>query len=410
MNKRMNRNRLNIGAYILQPYARTEQHIKDLADSGVEFVVCMGNDRPALDLFEKYGVGAIVSGVVPGWWGDNGDNAGKMAETNPLEKYDEAAAKFVDHPAIWGIDVGDEPSALDFPHYGKVMNKVEKLFPNQFAYLNLYPNYASVSQNNAQETVNQLGTPTYDEHIARYCECVASDYICYDFYLYSINVTKHYENLRVVADACLKTGRSMWIVLQVNSNREHEWMSENNLRFQAYTAMAFGAENIIWACYTAGWWHNQVLDKEGNKTEQYDKMKKVNAEIRTIAEEYMRYRRVSTHFVGFAGNSDMEKVNQKPIEALNTGVFFDVKADNGAPIVVGQMASRQADGANALMICAADDHHEKDPKSYNITFSVMEGKAVEAIGGCGKKPVTRLADGSYSVPVVSNEGVLITAR
>jgi hypothetical protein len=174
--------------------------------------------------------------------------------------------------------------------------------------------------------------------------------------------------------------------------------------------MAFGAENIIWACYTAGWWHNQVLDKEGNKTEQYDKMKKINAEIRTIAEEYMRFRRVSTHFVGFAGNADMAQVKQEPIEALNTGVFFDVKADNGAPIVVGQMTSRNGDGANALMICAADDHHETDPKAYNITFSVMDGKHVEVIGGCGKKPLTRLADGSYSVPVVSNEGVLIVAR
>ena len=31
--------------------------------------------------------------------------------------------------------------------------------------------------------------------------------------------------------------------------------------------MAFGAENIIWACYTAGWWQaNQVLDSQGNKT------------------------------------------------------------------------------------------------------------------------------------------------
>ena len=28
MNKRMDRNRLNIGAYILQPYARTEDHIR----------------------------------------------------------------------------------------------------------------------------------------------------------------------------------------------------------------------------------------------------------------------------------------------------------------------------------------------------------------------------------------------
>ena len=409
MNRRMDRNRLNIGVYHLKPYARTEAHIKDLADCGIDFVICMDNDRPALDLFHKYGVGAIVSGIVPGWWGGDGNNAGTMATANPMEKYVAAAASFVDHPAIWGIDVGDEPSALDFPHYGRVMDYVNRAFPNQFAYLNLYPNYASVSQNNAEQTVNQLGTPTYAEHIQRYCECVPANYLCYDFYLYSINVTKHYENLRVVADACRNTGRSMWIVLQVNSNKPAEWMSENNLRFQAYTSMAFGAENINWACYTAGWWHNQMLDGEGNKTEQYDKLKKINAEIRTLAEEYMKYRRVSTHFVGFEGHPDMAAVKQAAIPSLSTGVFFDVKADNGAPLVIGEMVSRNADGSVALMVCAADDPHEKDPKEYNVTFSAPD-RCVRALGGDGYKTVTDLGDGMYAVAVKSNEGVLIMTR
>ena len=409
MNKRMDRSRLNIGVYHLKPYARTEAHIKDLADCGIDFVVCMDNDRPALDLFHKYGVGAIVSGIVPGWWGGFGDNAGKLAETNPMETYEAAAKAYCDHPAIWGIDVGDEPSALDFPYYGRVMDYMGRAFPNQFPYLNLYPNYASVSQNNAQETVNQLGTATYDEHIQKYCENVPADYICYDFYLYSINVTKHYENLRVVADACRNTGRSMWIVLQVNSNKPAEWMSENNLRFQAYTSMAFGAENIIWACYTAGWWHNQVLDGEGNKTEQYDKLKKINAEIRTLADEYMKYRRVSTHFVGFEGHPHMAAVQQEAIPSLSTGVFFDVKADNGAPLVVGEMVNRNADGSAALMVCAADDPHETDPKEYQITFRAPD-RCVRALGGDGYKTVTELGGGVYAVAVKSNEGVLITAR
>ena len=409
MNKRMDRNRLNIGVYHLKPYARTEAHIKEVADCGIDFIVCMDNDRPALDLFHKYGVGAIVSGIVPGWWGGDGNNAGKLCETNPMEKYEAAAAAFTDHPAIWGIDVGDEPSALDFPYYGRVMDYVNRAFPNQFAYLNLYPNYASVSQNNAQETVNQLGTATYEEHIQKYCENVPVDYICYDFYLYSINVTKHYENLRVVADACRNTGRSMWIVLQVNSNKPAEWMSENNLRFQAYTSMAFGAENIIWACYTAGWWHNQVLDDKGEKTEQYDKLKKINAEIRTLADEYMKYRRVSTHFVGFEDHPHMDAVQQAAIPSLSTGVFLDVKADNGAPLVVGEMVNRNADGSVALMVCAADDPYESDPKEYNITFRAPD-RCVRALGGDGYKTVTHLGDGIYAVAVKSNEGVLITAR
>ena len=46
---RMDRNRLNIGVYHLRPYARTEAHIKDLADCGIDFVICMEDDRPALD-------------------------------------------------------------------------------------------------------------------------------------------------------------------------------------------------------------------------------------------------------------------------------------------------------------------------------------------------------------------------
>ncbi|MBQ7910990.1 MAG: hypothetical protein IJ363_09425 [Clostridia bacterium] len=257
--------------------------------------------------------------------------------------------------------------------------------------------------------MNQLGTATYDEHIQKYCENVPADYICYDFYLYSINVTKHYENLRVVADACRNTGRSMWIVLQVNSNKPAEWMSENNLRFQAYTSMAFGAENIIWACYTAGWWHNQVLDGEGNKTEQYDKLKKINAEIRTLADEYMKYRRVSTHFVGFEGHPHMAAVQQEAVPSLSTGVFFDVKADNGAPLVVGEMVNRNADGSVALMFCAADDPHETDPKEYNITFRAPD-RCVRALGGDGYKTVTDLGGGVYAVAVKSNEGVLIMAR
>ena len=409
MNQRMDRTRLNIGAYHLQPYARTEDHIREVAECGVDFIVCMADDRSALDLFHKYGIGAIVSGILPGWWGGDGQNAGKMAAWNPIEKYEAAAATFRDHPAIWGIDVGDEPSALDFPHYGKVIDYVDRAFPNQFPYINLYPNYASVSQNSAEETVNQLGTTTYAEHIRRYCECVPLDYLCYDFYLYSINVSLHYENLRTVANACRNTGRSMWIVLQVNSNDPAYWITENNLRFQAYTAMAFGAENIIWGCYTAGWWNNQVLDGEGNKTRQYDRLKKINAEIRTIGEEYMKYRRVSTHFVGFGGHPDMEAVEQAPVDSLSTGVFFDLKAERGSPLVVGEMVNRNRDGSVALMICAADDPYEKSPCLHRITFRAPN-RRVRALGGDGYKTVTHLGDGLYAVDIASNEGVLITAR
>ena len=54
MNTRMNRNRLNIGTYFLHPYARSEKHIREMKECGIDFVVCFNDDRTALDLFAKY--------------------------------------------------------------------------------------------------------------------------------------------------------------------------------------------------------------------------------------------------------------------------------------------------------------------------------------------------------------------
>lgn len=407
--KRIDRSKFYVGTYILEPYARTEKHIRELAQCGINFVIGVPNDKPVLDLFAKYGVGAIVSGVVPGWWGGDGDNAGTMEKTNPLSKYEEAAMSFTDHPAIWGIDTGDEPSALDFPHYGKVIDFVNRKFPRQLAYLNLYPNYASVAKNDSQETINQLGTQTYDQHIAQYCDNIGSDYICYDYYMYAASVAGAYANLRSVSDACLRTGRHMWIVLQVNSLHQDKWISENQLRFQAYSAMAFGATAIIWACYTAGWWHNQVLDDKGEKTEQYEKLKKVNAELHTFGETFMKYRRVSTHFIGFKNVIEKEAPNQAPISSLSTGIFSDVKAENGENLIVGQMVSRTEDGSYALMICGADDPYDQDQKEYAVRFRA-DNRTVFALCGTGMRPVISLDDGSYAVTLKSCEGLLLIAR
>ncbi len=406
---RMDRAKLQIGAYILQPYAQTERHVREIAECAIDFITCLSPKKPGiLDAFAKYGVGAIVTDVVPGWWGGDGNNAGKLSESNPLSKYAEAAAKFADHPAVWGIDVGDEPSALDFPYYGRVIDTVNRVFPNQFAYLNLYPNYASVAKNNAVETVNQLGTATYAEHIERYIENVPTDYICYDYYMYSASVAGAYENLRIVSDACLRTGRSMWIVLQVNSNKPEHWISENELRVQAYSAMAFGAESIIWACYTAGWWHNQVLDDHGEKTEQYEKLRCVNTELKAIGAPYMRYRRTATHFVGYTEDDpELIKLQQKPVSTANNGFIFDLHA-NGGKLICGDMVSRNPlnDSSRAMFICNATDPMDTVPASHTVSF-VAHDRKITLCDKNGTRVLTPDADDRYSFLLENCHGALL---
>lgn len=393
MNGRMDRSRLTIGAYCLAPYAWTEEHVRDIVRCGIDLMLCVPNDRALLDRFQAYGVGAVVSGAVPGWFGGLGENAGRMAEMNPLESYDTEA--FEDHPAIWGIDIGDEPSSLDFPHCGRVFERVKAKFPNQFPYLNLYPGYAMVPWNTPQQITEQLGTEGYAEYIERCCESVKSDYICFDFYPYAADVGLFWNNLGIVADTCRKTGRSLWIVLQANSHNPDVWISENRLRLQAYSALAFGAECIFWACYTAGWWHNQVLDEKGEKTQQYDKLRRVNAELKSVGETYMRYRCIKTHFV--------------EAEPLNVHCFQGVCAAARERLIVGEMVSRYGDGSRALMICAANDPLDERPGSLTLRFSTDYG-LVHAVKGGGMATVAQDDDGVYSLELGSCGGVLLIAE
>ena len=133
-------------------------------------------------------------------------------------------------------------------------------------------------------------------------------------------------------------------------------------------------------------------------------MKKINAEIRAMGDEYMKFRRVSTHFVG----GDSETVGQPVLEKLSTGVFMDVKAENGESLVIGQMVSRANDGSYALMICPADDPMDNGGKEYKITFNVRDFE-ISAFNGKGVKTVEKDGE-NYTVTVRSNEGILITAK
>ena len=139
---KFDRSRLLIGTYCIAPYAMDEAHVKDMKDCGIDFLTAAPANPTLLDNCKKYGIGVVANGILPGWWGGDGDNAGTMEEKVPLEKVREAADKLNadeflrDHPALWGIDAGDEPSAVDFPHYGKTLALAEELFPGKFIYLN----------------------------------------------------------------------------------------------------------------------------------------------------------------------------------------------------------------------------------------------------------------------------------
>ena len=405
------RKRLLIGTYCIAPYARDEAHVRDMKECGIDYLCAAPADPVLLDNCAKYGIGVFANGILPGWWGGDGDNAGGYEKNAPLSKIRDAAAAFADHPAIWGIDAGDEPSAVDFPHYGKTLALAEELFPGKFIYLNLYPNYASVAENTGAQTRSQLGVPTYSDYIDAYMEHVKNDYLCLDNYEFAAGIGRFYPNLKVAADACLREDRDFWMVIQVNSSKPDVWLSKDQLRHQAFTCMAYGAVALNWACWTAGWFHNEVLDGTGAKTEQYEKLKAVNGEIRALEPLYMAYRNTGTVFLGAKEAAD-EAVLESGTPVVGTysnAAFLDVRAGDGCVFALGDMKARENRGSGAGLFFADvtdTEFPEKPAGTRSFTFRLAPGYRPILAGDAEISE----ADGVYTAVCPAYAGVMLAAE
>ena len=424
----MDRTRFNIGTYRFGdkvPGFRTEEHVRELKEAGVDFIASMrpGADAEAfyrtMDLFEKYGVGAIPEGGDAIGASCPVKAFGRVKEGKPMNPavYVEAAKRFRPHPAIWGIDVGDEPHGMDLPNVGKAVEACRRLFPTPFLYVNLFPSYARLATNSTDIVNSQLGSATYRDYIEDYCRYVPLDYISFDIYPYSQSVPKgvgtFFNNLKIAADACVNHGKALWLVGQVNTWAPGEPLAANKMRYQAFTGLAFGAEVMTWACWTRGWWSNNVYTTNGVKTVAYDRVKTVNAELRRLGDECLRYRRVATHFVGYTGRFEVylrgcEGVSEP---SVSTGWFRDVAAADGEPLLVAEMVPRdaRAPGAQAIFVMASEDPYDESEKERVIRFRPLR-RTVEALGVEGPLHVGRDAEGLSTVTLRSNRAALIWTR
>ena len=83
-----------------------------------------------------------------------------------------------DHPALYSYNVSDEPSAVRFPEFARLLDYFRERDPEHPPYINLFPTYA---------TAEQLGTEgdtteAYREHLRQYLEIARPELISYDHY------------------------------------------------------------------------------------------------------------------------------------------------------------------------------------------------------------------------------------
>lgn len=112
------------------------QRIKDCGFTMAGFV-----SPDMLDACEKIGLKAIVHDPRT-----SGYDWAKVDAAKARSNVASLIAEFGKHPAVFGYYLRDEPTAAWFPNLEKVAAPVRELAPGQWAYINLFPDYASDEQ------------------------------------------------------------------------------------------------------------------------------------------------------------------------------------------------------------------------------------------------------------------------
>jgi hypothetical protein len=242
--------------------------------------------------------------------------------------------KVHEHPAVYGYYLRDEPPASFFPGLAIVSDVVKEKHPGAWPYINLFPNYAHLTQ---------LGTATYDEYVESFIEICKPPILSYDHYsIFEGGVFRskeYFQNLELVRRAALKHNLPFWqIVLSLGALNFRE-PSAVDLRFQAFTSLAYGARGLTYFTYltpTVGNFRNGPIDQFGHETPTWRAMQNVNLQIGKLAPTLLQLKSDRVYHFGEVPDGCTGPDDQCLVKAI------------GGPMLVGDFT--HVDGSRYVMI------------------------------------------------------------
>ncbi len=295
-----------------------------------------------LPLCEKLGLRAIMYPTA-----DSGAIArkewGKISDAEIDRRIKRMVERFGDSKAILGYYIIDEPGAALFPALGKAVAAVKKYAPGKLAYINLYPDYATIGA----PDISQLDTDSYTEYLERFVKEVKPQILSYDNYRVqyakdmrdTAAAASYYLNLLEVRRIALKYGLPFWNIASSNQIRPHTPVpSPANLHFQAYTTLAAGGRGLSWYTYYARGYGYAPIDESENKTLTWRYLQMVNRQVKVLGPAMNRLKSTGVFFTSPPPVASLPVLPGKLIKAI--------KAD--VPVMVGEFLGN--DGVPHVML------------------------------------------------------------
>jgi hypothetical protein len=190
--------------------------------------------------------------------------------------------------AIKGFFIMDEPSVTDFPALGKAVAALKKFAPGKWAYINLYPDYATLG---APDT-SQLGSSNYTEYLERFVTEVRPQVLSYDNYMVQFSedlkntgaAVSYFRNLAEVRRVGQKYHLPCLQIVAANQLRPgHTIPTPANLLLQTYTTLAAGFRGVTWYTYYSRGYSYGAIGSDGAKTITWPYLQEVNRQVAVLS-------------------------------------------------------------------------------------------------------------------------------
>ncbi len=413
--------------YAPEPTLEAYQEYKDCGFNYVfllgHYVGTAGSPRieQALTICDQLGLKAFV---------DVSDN---------LDMIEFVIDSYVKHPSFVGFNY-DEPviyknnrnNREGIVDIGPKISKMHEKYPEVEFLLNMNPT-TSMSFN--------WGTPsfTYEEYLEAqqeyinsvYADCDADNWIsCDDYPLYYNSSARNpyylktswLLNLEYLAlakrDSDIKLVSNFFIQsMPYGTGTRNRLPTYEDIRLQLYTLLAFGYDSVSYFCYctpTAGGEFQEhqyaLVNREGETTEIYESSKRVNTEIKKLANVYMQF---NANWLGLCPilgtnntkkdadyyNKAMDMLKEPLTVARLSGVKSVTSTED---VVIGYMKDNE--GNSGFMVVNYNDTTLQAHADVNMTF---DGFTKADVYQNGEKTTVLLTDGGLDIKLDVGEGVFV---
>lgn len=337
-------------------------------------------NRQMLDYCAQAGIEAMVVDGRIGWQ--------MIAAEDWRETVGQVVADYAEHPALFGYYLQDEPNFRNFAALGEISAEFTARDPAHLAYINLFPTYASVQQ---------LGTPTYADHVERFLEMVRPRVLSYDHYclLRDGGIRPDYfENLQIIRDAGLRDGVPQWQIILSTPHLAYRDPTEAEMRWQVYTSLAYGMKGLMYFTYwTSGRAEEgqfAIVDAEGRPARLYPIVQQLNAEVRALGPTLLGLTSTGVYHTG-----------EIPRGAARLGTDAIVQVPEELPLIVGLF--EDADSVPYVMLVNRD---YDQPVSFEARLLPHVTGVTEISAQDGSDVPCALAEGRLAVELPAGGGRL----